>query len=58
MCFRRLLFVRVEIGELQIVPVLLSKTLLFVGQLYANKSLALGVRDLLFLATDLQIVNY
>ena len=31
---------------------------LFVGQLYEDKSLALGARDLIFFTTDLQTVNY
>ena len=31
---------------------------IFVGQLYEDKSLALCARDLIFLTTDLQTVNY
>ena len=37
---------------------LLSNNSLFVGQLYEDKSLALRARDLIFLTTDLQTVNY
>ena len=37
---------------------LLSNNLLFVGQLYEDKSLALCARDLIFFTTDLQTVNY
>ena len=36
----------------------LSNNLLFVGQLYEEKSLALSARDLIFFTTDLQTVNY
>ena len=37
---------------------LLCNNLLFVGQLYEDKSLALCARDLIFFTTDLQTVNY
>ena len=37
---------------------LLSNNSLFVGQLKADKSLALRARDLIFFTTDLQTVNY
>ena len=37
---------------------LLSYNSLFVGQLYEDKSLALRARDLIFITTDLQTVNY
>ena len=37
---------------------LLSNNSLFVGQLYADKSLALRARDLIFFTTDLQTVNF
>ena len=37
---------------------LLCNNLLFVGQLYEDKSLALRDRDLIFFTTDLQTVNY
>ena len=37
---------------------LLSNNSVFVGQLYDDKSLALRARDLIFLTTDLQTVNY
>ena len=37
---------------------LLSNNSLFVGQLYDDKSLAMRARDLIFLATDIQTVNY
>ena len=37
---------------------LLSYNSLFVGQLYKDLSLALRARDLIFLTTDLRIVNY
>ena len=37
---------------------LLCKNSLFVGQLYEHKSLALRTRDLIFLTTDPQTVNY
>ena len=37
---------------------LLSNNSLFVGKLYKDKSLALRARDLIFLTTDLQTVNY
>ena len=37
---------------------LLCNNLLFVGQLYEDKSLALRARDLIFFTTDLQTVNY
>ena len=33
-------------------------SLLFVGQLYEDKSLALRAHDLIFFTTDLQAVNY
>ena len=36
---------------------LLSNNSLFVGQLYDDKSLALRVRDLIFLTTDLETAN-
>ena len=36
---------------------LLSNNLLFVGQLYDDKSLAPRARDLIFLTTDIQTVN-
>ena len=36
---------------------LLSNNLLFVGQLYEDKSLALRARDLIFFTTDLQTVR-
>ena len=45
MCFSRLLCVRIEIDELW------SNSLLCVGQLYEDKSLAL--RDLIFFTADL-----
>ena len=48
----RLLCVRIEVREL------LSNISLFVGQLYADKSLALRARDLLCFTTDLQTVIY
>ena len=48
----RLLCVRLEVREL------LSNISLFVGQLYADKSLALRARDLLCFTTDLQTVIY
>ena len=50
--FRRLLCVRIEIDQL------LCNNSLFVGQLYEDKPLALGTRDLIFFTTDLQTVNY
>ena len=37
---------------------LLSNNSLFVGQLFEDKSLALRARDLIFLTTDPQTVNY
>ena len=37
---------------------LLNNNLLFVGQLYENKSLVLCAHDLIFFTTDLQTVNY
>ena len=37
---------------------LLSNNLLFVGQLYEDKSLALHAHGLIFFTTDLQTVNY
>ena len=37
---------------------LLSNNSLFVGQLYEDKSLALCARDLIYITTDLQTVNY
>ena len=37
---------------------LLSNNSLFVGQSYEDKSLALQARDLIFITTDLQTVNY
>ena len=37
---------------------LLSNNLLFVGQLYKDKSIALRARDLIYFTTDLQTVNY
>ena len=52
MYLRRLLCVRIEIDEL------LSTNSPFAGQLYENKSLVLRARDLIFLTTDLQTVNY
>ena len=36
----------------------LSNNSFFVGQLYEDKSLALRARDLVFVTTDLQTVNY
>ena len=37
---------------------LLSNNLLFVGQMYEDKSLVMHARDLIFFTTDLQTVNY
>ena len=37
---------------------LLSNNSLFVGLLYEDKSLALRARDLIYISTDLQTVNY
>ena len=37
---------------------LLCNNLMFVGQLYEDKSLTLHARDLIFFTTDLQTVNY
>ena len=37
---------------------MLSNNSLFVGQLYEDKSLALGACDLIFFTTDLKTVNY
>ena len=45
-------------NRLALVRELLSNNLLFVGQLYEDKSLALPARDLIFFTTDLQTVNY
>ena len=36
----------------------LKNNLLFVGQLYKDKSLVLNANDLIFFTTDLQTVNY
>ena len=57
-CFRRLLFVRIEIDQLYLMFDLLSNISLFVRQLYEDKSLALRARDLIFSTTDLQTVKY
>ena len=53
----RLLCVTIEIDE-ALVRELFSNISLFVGQLYADKSLALRARDLLCFTTDLQKVIY
>ena len=37
---------------------LLSNNLLFVGQLFEDKSHALSARDLIFFTADVQTVNY
>ena len=47
-----------ESNRLPLVHELLRNNSLFVGQLYKDKSLAVGARDLIFFTTDLQIVNY
>ena len=53
----RLLCVRIE-KRSALVRELLSNISLLVGQLYADKSLALHARDLLCFITDLQTVIY
>ena len=59
MCFCCLLCVRIEKDQLLCVHCLVIHcNLLFVSQLYEDKSLALHARDLIFFTTDLQTVNY
>ena len=52
MCFRRLLYRSALVGEF------LSNNLLFFGQVYDDKSLAMRTPDLIFFTTDRQTVNY
>ena len=56
--FKCVFFVCTNQNRSALVRELLSNNSLVVGQLYVNKLLALGARDLIFLTADLQTVNY